>query len=166
MTVVYVGIGSNLDKHKHVEAGIQSLAALGQITAVSTIYESPAIGFDGKTFFNLIVEMTTSLKLYEFSNQLKEIETKWGRKPDAQKFQNRTLDLDILIFGQSVNTEKPQVPRDDIYKYPFVIQPLFELNPKLIVPNDGRSIEQIWSQANNLDMLRAVTPWFDTTITE
>lgn len=166
MTLVYVGIGSNIDKHKHVEAGIKSLSLLGSITAISTIYESPAIGFNGKTFFNLIVEMTTSLKLYEFSNQLKDIEAKWGRAPDAQKFQDRTLDLDILLFGESVSKERPQVPRDDIYKYPFVIQPLFELTPELIVPKDGRSIGQIWSQAKDLGMLRAVKPWFDTTITE
>ncbi|MCE0494196.1 2-amino-4-hydroxy-6-hydroxymethyldihydropteridine diphosphokinase [Vibrio salinus] len=166
MTVVYVGIGSNIDKHKHVEEGVKSLSLLGQLTAMSTIYESPAVGFEGKTFFNLIVEMTTSLKLYEFSNQLKEIEIEWGRDPGAQKFQDRTLDMDILLFGQSINKGKPQVPREDIYKYPFVIQPLFELNPELIVPDDGRTVCQIWSQAKDLDVLRVVKPWFNPTITE
>ncbi|MDC0611168.1 2-amino-4-hydroxy-6-hydroxymethyldihydropteridine diphosphokinase [Vibrio sp.] len=166
MTVAYVGLGSNIDKHKHVEAGIQELAALGTITAISTIYECPALGFNGKSFFNLIIEIATSLTMEKFSNQLKEIEAKWGREPDAQKFQDRTLDLDIILFGDCVNQEKPQIPRDDIYKYPFVIQPLFELCPELVIPNGGLSIRQVWQKSEGLDVLRKVEPWFNTTIIE
>jgi len=160
MTLVYVGIGSNIDKHKHVEVGVAALSSLGDVTTMSTIYECPAMGFDGNTFFNLIVEMKTSLNISEFSNHLKKIEIEWDRDPEAEKFQNRTLDLDIILFGECIHEGKPQVPREDIYKYPFVIQPLFELCSERIIPSDGRSVRQIWQQAKGLGVLKKVNPWF------
>lgn len=161
MTVVYVSIGSNIQRHQSIEFAIAELGKISKILKISTIYECPAIGFDGKNFFNLIVEMETSLKIDSFLILLKKIERDGGRRPDARKYQNRTLDLDIILFGDEVHTDTHKVPREDIYRYPFVIQPLFELCPELIVPNDGRSIRQIWQAADQLNVLTAVEPWFN-----
>jgi 2-amino-4-hydroxy-6-hydroxymethyldihydropteridine diphosphokinase len=160
MTLAYVGIGSNIDKHSNIKQAIQALSLLGGDVRLSPIYESPSLGFEGPSFFNLIVELTTSLPLAEFSQCLRTIELDCGREIQAKKFQNRTIDLDIILFGNQISTESPKVPREDIYRYPFVIQPLCDLCPDLIVPNDGRTVQQILQTAEPLSGLSPVKVWF------
>ncbi len=160
MITAYIGVGSNLERKKHIEAAIVELSRIGDKLRLSTIYECEAVGFDGLPFYNLVVEMSTSMSLTDFSHALRKIELKWGRKVDAMKFEPRTLDLDIILFGEQTSQKHPQVPRDDIYQYAFVIQPLNELCPSLIVPQDGRTIAEIYHQASHRESLKAVEPWF------
>jgi 2-amino-4-hydroxy-6-hydroxymethyldihydropteridine diphosphokinase len=160
MITTYVGIGSNIERHKHIEIGIRQLQQLGTDVRLSTIYECPSLGFESHSFLNLVVEMKTSFTLDIFFSRLKAIEKCCGRKADARKFQDRTLDLDIILFGEAVRSAHPQLPRKDIFQYPFVIQPLFELCPDLILPGDGCTIRHIWLQADNLNMLKPVEYWF------
>jgi len=160
MTTVYVGIGSNIARHKHVEVAIRELRALDENLRISTIYECEAVGFESQPFYNLVVEMKTSLDLTEFSRQLRDIEFKWGRAVDAGKLEPRTVDLDIILFGEQVSKSKPELPRSDIFKFAFVLQPLLELCPQLVVPNDGRTIEQIGQQLQLKLSLSPVPQWF------
>lgn len=161
MTTVYVSVGSNIEKHKHIEMAIRELSQLGQdAIRLSTLYECPPLGFTGDSFFNLVVEIRTSSSLDTVVRQLRDIELRWGRHVDAQKYQDRTLDLDIILFGDRVKAAHPQLPRKDIYQYSFVIQPLYELCPDLVIPNDGRLIREIWTLADNLNVLKPVPLWF------
>ena len=161
MITAYIGIGSNIDRRKHIQAAIEELRALGQDVRISTIFECEAVGFDSHAFYNLVVEMKTELSLTEFSRQLRDIELKWGRAADAGKFEPRTVDLDIILFGDQVSSAKPELPRSDIFKYAFVLQPLMELCPQLVVPQDGRTIEQIWQQSDFSVALEPVAQWFN-----
>ncbi|WP_075988943.1 2-amino-4-hydroxy-6-hydroxymethyldihydropteridine diphosphokinase [Vibrio fluvialis] len=160
MITTYVGIGSNLQRHKHIEAAIDELSRLGCDLRLSTIYECESVGFDSRAFYNLVVEMKTELSLADFALTLREIELRWGRDSQAQKFQDRTLDLDIILFGDTVSTAVPVLPRPDIYQYPFVIQPLHELCPMLTVPGTQDTIEHVWQQAQGLTALKPVELWF------
>ncbi len=161
MTTVYVGVGSNIERRKHIEAAIEELSTIGNQLQISTIYECASVGFNSAAFYNLVVALETRLSLSDFAAQLRAIESRWGRDPQAKKFQDRTLDLDIILFGEEISAQDPELPRSDIFKYPFVIQPLYDLSPERIVPNDGRSVRQIWQQAINLESLNPVKPWFD-----
>ncbi|MCG9650314.1 2-amino-4-hydroxy-6-hydroxymethyldihydropteridine diphosphokinase [Vibrio brasiliensis] len=161
MITAYIGIGSNIDRRKHIQAAIEELRALGQDVRISTIFECEAVGFESHAFYNLVVEMKTELSLTEFSRQLRDIELKWGRAADAGKFEPRTVDLDIILFGDQVSSAKPELPRSDIFKYAFVLQPLMELCPQLVVPQDGRTIEQIWQQSDFSVALEPVAQWFN-----
>ncbi|ASO28374.1 2-amino-4-hydroxy-6-hydroxymethyldihydropteridine diphosphokinase [Vibrio anguillarum] len=161
MTTVYVGVGSNIERRKHIEAAIEELLTIGNHLQISTIYECASVGFNSAAFYNLVVALETRLSLSDFVAQLRAIESRWGRDPQAKKFQDRTLDLDIILFGELVSAQDPELPRSDIFKYPFVIQPLYDLSPERIVPNDGRSVRQIWQQAINLESLTPVKLWFD-----
>lgn len=161
MITAYIGIGSNIDRRKHIQAAIEELRALGQDVRISTIFECEAVGFESHAFYNLVVEMKTELSLTEFSRQLRDIELKWGRAADAGKFEPRTVDLDIILFGDQVSSVKPELPRSDIFKYAFVLQPLVELCPQLVVPQDGRTIEQIWQQSDFSVALEPVAQWFN-----
>ena len=161
MITTYIGIGSNIDRRKHIQAAITELGTLGRDIRLSTIYECESIGFESNAFYNLVVEMKTSLTLTEFSRQLRKIELKWGRAENAGKFEPRTVDLDIILFGDQTCSSKPEIPRGDIFKYAFVLKPLFELCPQLVVPQDGRTIEQIWQQASFDTDLEAIPLWFN-----
>ncbi|CAM3557668.1 2-amino-4-hydroxy-6-hydroxymethyldihydropteridine diphosphokinase [Vibrio aquimaris] len=161
MTKVYIGVGSNIEPRKHIELAIGALHEIGQNIRLSTIYECPAVGFDGDAFYNLVVEMETSQSLEEFVHQLRDIELQWGRERDCEKLQSRTVDLDIILFGQQVSKQSPELPRSDIYKYGFVIEPLRELCAELRVPNDGRTIDQIWSELSYPEHLSEIKLWFN-----
>ncbi|UUM30239.1 2-amino-4-hydroxy-6-hydroxymethyldihydropteridine diphosphokinase [Vibrio japonicus] len=160
MITTYIGIGSNVERHKHIQVAIEELSAIGSQLRLSTIYECESVGFEGNAFFNLVVEMKTALDLSEFSRQLREIEFKWGRSAQAKKFQPRTVDLDIILFGDCVSKQSPELPRSDIYKYGFVIEPLNELCAELIIPSDGRTVRQVWEQSSYKEVLNPVPLWF------
>ncbi|WP_282177271.1 2-amino-4-hydroxy-6-hydroxymethyldihydropteridine diphosphokinase [Vibrio nereis] len=160
MITAYIGIGSNVERRKHIQAAIDELSSLGSELRLSTIYECESVGFQGNAFFNLVVEMKTTLSLSEFSRQLRQIEFKWGRSAQAKKFEPRTVDLDIILFGEHTSQQDPELPRSDIYKYGFVIEPLNELCAELIIPNDGRTVRQVWQESSYKEVLNPVPLWF------
>ncbi|EPR7134767.1 TPA: 2-amino-4-hydroxy-6-hydroxymethyldihydropteridine diphosphokinase [Vibrio vulnificus] len=156
MNTVYIGVGSNIEREKHARAAWQELTLLGEALQASPIYECAAVGFDSYAFFNFVIRLNTSMTLEELASQLRQIELRWGREENAAKYQDRTLDLDIVLFGECISSQKPELPRSDIFKYPFVIQPLYDLQPDLVIPGDGRTVEEIWQTARDLDTLKAV----------
>ena len=161
MTLAYIGVGSNLEREKHIQAAYQELHKIGSVRA-SCVYECQPIGFDSHAFYNMVFELVTELSLVELQRRLKEIELRWGRAVNAQKFQDRTLDLDILLFGDAVSSSDPIVPRHDIFTYEFVAKPLLELCPDYIIPSDGRSIRQVWQSLESKGTLTLVAFTFNT----
>ena len=135
MTACYVSVGSNVDKEKNIEAGLNSLReTFGELT-ISPIYETAAVGFDGEDFYNLVVSFETDLSAHTIFEKLRELEFKHGRLLNSQKFTPRTLDLDLLLFGDVIIDDGIlKLPRDDIEKYQFVLQPLADIAPDLIHP--------------------------------
>ena len=103
MITAYIGIGSNIERRKHIHVAVQELSQLGWDIRLSTIFECEAVDFDSDSFYNLVVEMKTSLKLADFARQLREIELKWGRSAEAEKLEPRTIDLDIILFGEEIS---------------------------------------------------------------
>ena len=141
MARVFLGLGSNLDAERNLTAGIQRLAQDYTIRQQSPWYRSPALGFDGPEFINLVVEVQVSdaLSPQDLSRQLKQIERDFGRSADAVKYSSRYLDIDILLFDEQVGEfitagGSFSLPRDDIWKYAFVLTPLLDIAPDLICP--------------------------------
>ena len=156
MITTYIGVGSNIAPEKHVKAAIDELNALGDVTNISTFYEAESVGFSSTYFFNLVVELKVSHPLTELGARLREIEIKWGREPSAQKNQDRTLDLDILLYGDVVSESDPTLPREDLFKFAFAILPMVELNPDLIIPSTQRTISEIWAEFSYSQSLKPV----------
>ncbi|WP_299019395.1 2-amino-4-hydroxy-6-hydroxymethyldihydropteridine diphosphokinase [uncultured Photobacterium sp.] len=144
MTTVYISIGSNIEREYHIHAAVAELKKLGAGIRVSKIFEAEPVGFSGPNFYNCVVEMETSLQLAVLQQTLKQVELTYGRAPDAQKNQSRTLDLDILLFGDVVQDNSPHLPRSDLYKFAFVLLPMVELCPERVIPGDGRTVSEIW----------------------
>ena len=142
---VYLGIGSNIDRETSIRNGLNGLESCYGELQVSRIYESEAYGFDGDAFYNLVVGFETNLEIEEIEMKLKEIEIQSGRKKGESSYCPRTLDIDLLLYGDLVS-EEHDLPRDDVVKYSFVLKPLYDIAPELIHPVEKKSIRALWQE--------------------
>jgi 2-amino-4-hydroxy-6-hydroxymethyldihydropteridine diphosphokinase len=141
----YISIGSNIDKEIHIPASLIVLAQHFGALTVSSIYESQAVGFSGAVFHNLIVGFDSELDVNSVAKQLRQIELDNGRTTESQKFSSRTLDLDLILYGDLIiNEGRLQIPRDEIERYAFVLEPLAEIAPTLTHPVNGLSYRELW----------------------
>src|SRR5690554_6406566 len=99
MARVHFSIGSNIGRYRHVTEALDALQQWFCELVISPVYESESVGFGGSDFLNLVVGVETDLPVGELSALFKQLERETGRKPDAPKFSPRTLDLDILTWG-------------------------------------------------------------------
>ena len=140
---VYVGVGSNIEREKNIRGGLAALARRYGALTLSPVYQARAIGFAGDDFFNLVAAFDTGKTVAELENDLRRIEFEHGRRREEDRFSARTLDLDLLLYGELVS-RRHKVPRPDITKYAFVLKPLFDLAPDLVHPQTGQRIAEIW----------------------
>jgi 2-amino-4-hydroxy-6-hydroxymethyldihydropteridine diphosphokinase len=146
-TQVYLGIGSNIDRETNIRACLDELKSRYGELRVSPVYESKAFGFEGDDFYNLVVGFNTELGIDDLETQLREIEYQFGRKQNETHYSSRTLDIDLLLYGDLV-CDKHELPRVDITKYAFVLKPLCDLDPDLIHPVVGETISSLWKNFN------------------
>lgn len=144
---VYVSAGSNIEPEKNLRLACAELEKLSGSLSRSSVYRTQAIGFDGNDFLNMVISFSTQLSLDEIITELERIQAMSGRKPDASSFSSRTLDLDLLMYGEQV-VDSPQIslPRADILKYAFVLGPMAELAPRLRHPRSGKTIGELWAK--------------------
>jgi len=145
MVKVYTGIGSNIDRNKNIRNGLNELKSRYGEIQMSPVYNSKAFGFNGDDFYNLVVGFKTDFSIDELKFQLREIEYLFGRKRIETRFSSRTLDIDLLLYGDLVS-KKYHVPRDDITEYGFVLKPLFDIEPDMIHPIIGETICTLWGK--------------------
>lgn len=169
MTRVYLSLGSNIRRHLHISAALDALAREFGELAISTVYESEAVGFDGSDFFNLVVGVDTGLDIAALSSRLKDIEDANGRNRSGPKFSPRTLDIDILSYGDFVGTEAGvTLPREEITQNAFVLLPLAELAPDTLHPRLGQSYRQLWQayDKSRQQLWPVKFVWWDRVISE
>jgi 2-amino-4-hydroxy-6-hydroxymethyldihydropteridine diphosphokinase len=145
MARVYLGVGSNIERERYIVAGLDALQDLFGDLALSPVYDSEAIGFEGMPFLNLVVRVTTDLEVGELARRLRHIEFEHGRLPDATRFSARQLDIDILTYDDRVGTEEGvELPRGEILENAFVLCPLADLAPEERHPVVGRTYAELW----------------------
>ena len=154
MVKVYIGVGSNIDKHIHIPRVIEELTEQFGDIQVSPIYQTKAEGFDGEDFYNLVIGINTDMSAHEVRHYLRELEASHGRVRDSKnQFISRTIDLDQLMYGnQTINHGGVHVPSSDITNYPFVIKPLLDIAPDLIHPVLRVSFAQLWKRFEKDDV--------------
>jgi 2-amino-4-hydroxy-6-hydroxymethyldihydropteridine diphosphokinase len=138
--IAYVGIGTNLgDRNENVRRALELLVELGPIRS-STVRETDPVGVtDQPKFLNAVAELETDLPARELLERLLEIERRLGRdRSSEQRWGPRTIDLDLLLYGQETIDEPGlSVPHPRLAERRFVLEPLCELAPDLILPNGG-----------------------------
>ena len=146
MTQVFLGLGSNLEREKNIKAGLYALKNLFGELIISPIYESESVGFKGRHFYNLVVSLNTELSIAQLSESLKKIEDENGRVRSGPKYSPRTLDIDVLTYGDFVGIEaNVELPRDEITKNAFVLLPLSDIAPNELHPALKKSYAELWS---------------------
>jgi 2-amino-4-hydroxy-6-hydroxymethyldihydropteridine diphosphokinase len=112
---------------------------------VSSVHRTEAVGFDGPVFLNLAVGLDTDWTPQQLDRWLHALEDRHGRRRDVERYSSRTLDIDIVLFGDLI-VDGPghlQIPRDEL-KHAFVLAPLAEIAPFARHPQSGRSISELW----------------------
>ena len=147
MTRAWLSLGSNIEPEKHLRAGLDELRARFGAITVSPLYRFPAVGFDGPEFLNLAVGIDSDLDARALNDWLHALEDRHGRRRDVARYSSRTLDIDIVLFGDAV-VDGPgnlQVPRNEL-AHAFVLKPLADIAPLVRHPVSGKTLQQLWQE--------------------
>jgi 2-amino-4-hydroxy-6-hydroxymethyldihydropteridine diphosphokinase len=142
MARAYVGLGANLgDREGALRAAVAALEATEEISvvAVSAFRETEPVGFlDQPRFLNGAAAVETTLTPRELLHALLAVERSLGRTREVPRFGPRTIDLDLLLYGdESVDEPGLTVPHPRLRERAFALEPLAELDPGLVVPGHG-----------------------------
>src|SRR5215831_9009319 len=142
MPRAYVGLGSNMgDRERMLWSAVHMLAFNPEVevVAVSSIRETEPVGIvDQPRFLNAAVAIDTELEPRALLDLLMAVERELGRTRDGPRFGPRTIDLDLLLYGDEIVDEPGlAVPHPRLHERRFVMEPLAELDPDLVVPEKG-----------------------------
>ena len=154
---IYLGLGSNVERERHLTAGLDALAVFLQDMQCSAVFESQAVGIKSGPFFNLVVTGLTDMPLMELDRRLKFIEADNGRYAPERK--GLPLDIDVLMYNDLHGSFDGLVlPRAEILKNAFVLWPLSLIAPELLHPGAGKTMGQLWEEAQ-IDQVLAPVPF-------
>lgn len=151
--VVYIGLGSNIGDGLHtLQKAWQEIGRIEgvELQILSSPYKSEPVGMDSDNWFiNAVGRISVECGPYELLDMLHVVEKKFGRKrnPDTSGYQDRILDLDILLFGDIIEDgSKLKVPHPQLHKRRFVLDPFVEIDAEALHPGFGRTIRDVHRQ--------------------
>lgn len=135
-----IGIGANLgDARENVEQAIEAIANLHGCALVrrSSLYRSAPVDAAGDDYVNAVVQVSTTLAPHDLLQQLMQLEAGFGRER-AYRNAPRTLDLDLLLYGElAMESERLTLPHPRMHLRAFVLAPLLEIDPAVVIPGIG-----------------------------
>jgi 2-amino-4-hydroxy-6-hydroxymethyldihydropteridine diphosphokinase len=147
MPRVFVAAGSNIEPEKNLAQAARAMARAFPDVRFSPWYRNEAVGFEGDDFINFVAGFTTDLSVHDVVKRLREIETACGRPREAPKWAPRSMDLDILLYGDLVHEEPGlKLPRPDLVKRPFMLGPMADLAPEVVHPTLHVTIGELWQK--------------------
>jgi 2-amino-4-hydroxy-6-hydroxymethyldihydropteridine diphosphokinase len=143
---VFVAAGSNVAPEEHLQRAVAELHTAFPGVRFSPWYRNTAVGFAGDDFINLVAGFDTALTPRQVLERLHAIETRCGRPRDAPRWAPRTMDLDVLLYGELVCDEPwLKLPRPDLLRRAYMLGPLAALAPRLLHPTEQRTIGELWA---------------------
>ncbi|WP_404450834.1 2-amino-4-hydroxy-6-hydroxymethyldihydropteridine diphosphokinase [Virgibacillus necropolis] len=164
MNTVFLALGTNIEPRcTHLQKALHDLGANEHIIIKdkSTVYETAPVGYtDQADFLNMVIQIETTFSPIDLLDVCQQIEQGLGRKREI-RFGPRTIDLDILIYNQEDRkTERLILPHPRMHERAFVLIPLYELNPELLIGNKGKCVSDYVGDLREQDVkdVRAWTP--------
>lgn len=150
-TRAYIGLGANVgDRASNLERAVAALGADSdiEVLSASTFRETDPVGYvDQPRFLNGVVAVETALPPRALLERLLAVERALGRERSGPRFGPRTIDLDLLLYGaETVEEPGLTVPHPRLAERRFVLEPLVELDPELVLP-DGRAVRELLAEA-------------------
>jgi len=147
MPRVFVAAGSNINAEQNLARTSREMAQSFPDVRFSPWYRNKAVGFEGDDFINFVAGFTSDLSVHDVVSRLREIEELCGRPRQAPKWAPRSMDLDILLYGDLVHEEPGlKLPRPDLVKRPFMLGPMADLAPEVVHPTLHVTIGELWRQ--------------------
>jgi 2-amino-4-hydroxy-6-hydroxymethyldihydropteridine diphosphokinase len=144
---VHVAAGSNVEPVKNLELAARELRRSFGEVHFSSAYQNAAVGFAGEDFINFVAEFDTTQDVDAVIAELQRIEGLCGRTRDAPKWAPRSMDLDILLYGDRRCDEPGLIlPRPDLIRRPYMLGPMAELAPLTVHPTLGKTMAQLWAE--------------------
>jgi 2-amino-4-hydroxy-6-hydroxymethyldihydropteridine diphosphokinase len=144
---VFVAAGSNVDARANLQLAARALRTSFADVRFSPAYRNAAVGFEGEDFINLAALFTTALTPRAVVSELQRIEGLCGRGRDAPRWAPRSMDLDILLFGDLVCDEPGLVlPRPDLVKRAYMLKPAVDLAPGFKHPTLDLTLGELWER--------------------
>ncbi|MDR6301891.1 2-amino-4-hydroxy-6-hydroxymethyldihydropteridine diphosphokinase [Mesonia maritima] len=158
--LTYIALGSNEGKKlENLQKALTYIfEKVGEISAVSNIYKTPALGFQGNEFLNACVEVKTRFSAQQTLNRLLEIEHILGRERSENGYQNRTIDLDIIYYAEEIIAEENlQIPHPHLANRKFVLQPLIDIASEKMHPKLQKNTLQLLKETNDDSPIDAIS---------
>jgi 2-amino-4-hydroxy-6-hydroxymethyldihydropteridine diphosphokinase len=144
---VYVGAGSNVAPERNLARAMEELGREFPGARLSPWYRNRAVGFEGEDFINLVAGFETALPVRAVLARLHAIEALCGRPRDAPRWAPRSMDLDVLLYGDVVCDEPGlKLPRPDLLRRAYMLGPLAALAPDVRHPTAHLSIGELWKR--------------------
>jgi 2-amino-4-hydroxy-6-hydroxymethyldihydropteridine diphosphokinase len=159
----YLGLGSNVgDRRANLQAAVGALEARGiRVLASSSVYETEPVGevLDQREFLNACLRVRTDLGPLELLDACKAVERDLGRAPGGPRHGPRPIDVDVLLLGdQTLASERLCLPHREVTSRRFVLVPLLELDPGLVLPEGRRAADALAELGPGQDVQRAGGP--------
>jgi 2-amino-4-hydroxy-6-hydroxymethyldihydropteridine diphosphokinase len=157
MTRVFVAAGSNVDPIANLRLARDELERTFGAVTLSTAWQNRAVGFEGPDFVNFVAAFDTDRPVEAVIVELQRIEGLCGRPRDAPKWAPRSMDLDILLYGDLI-CDRPglTLPRPDLLRRPYMLGPMAEIAPGLRHPTAGETMAALWARFPRDHVMRRV----------
>ena len=141
--IVYLGLGSNIDPDCHLPEAVECLRKFFNVVAVSSAWQTPAVGSSGPDYLNAVIAVETELSPSDIKQAvLSQIEDLLGRVRTEDKYADRTIDIDILLI-------RTHTLDCEIWSQPHIAIPMSELYPDLASPNSSETLAEVAEEMLN-----------------
>jgi 2-amino-4-hydroxy-6-hydroxymethyldihydropteridine diphosphokinase len=145
MPEVFVSVGSNTEPRRFLAEGVALMRERFGAIDLSPVYKNSSVGFDGEDFYNLVAVFENDQTPQTLAGDLRLIEDQCQRDRSLPRHAPRTLDLDLLLYGDAVISEKGlEIPRPEILQRSYVLKPLADLRPTMLHPGREQSYGDLW----------------------
>jgi len=161
--IAYISLGSNKgDRFKNLQDALNLIyLKIGKINIVSKVYNSPSFGFESTDFLNTCIRLETEMQVKDVLKELLAIEKEMGRIRSRKKgYEARIIDLDIIFFDEEITATKTlKVPHPEMQKRKFVLQPLYDIAPKMVHPDLKVNVAELLQNCDDLSAIEPINIW-------